>query len=355
MSEPTVLTTFGMRPVKPRTIIKTTPSIPIIQNPNLVCGIELEVEGVGIHHVENTPPNWKLVEDHSLRNNGREFVSNPTEVMRLCDDLTEFFKIMQFTEDNYSDRTSVHVHVNVQDFTKAELQSLMVVYALVEKILFQFVGNHRSENLYCVPLNETMLLQNLNHTLDRIFVGDRAPWEKYTALNLKPISGFGTVEFRHMHGTCDVGKLTTWLILISHLFAYCRKYTVADLYAMISKLEAGQYQQWFTDIFPTSLKYDEKTAELFTAGITSTKYLLTQVHTKKKKSQEVYSVPDMALGNRLAELLRAHPFPPSPAPDEHPDTLGGFYRGDPFEGVITGAGNAAPARAGLVRASQYQF
>lgn len=284
----TVLDIYRMKPVKGRAVIKTTKVPPIILNPSLICGIELEIENVTDYHLSKIPSAWRVTEDHSLRNNGQEFISSPTEVGRLCEDLLEFFSVTEFTEDNYSDRTSTHVHVNVQDFTKEQLQSLLVVYALVEKVLFDFVGHHRAENLYCVPLNETMLLQDLKRTLDRVFIGERSSWEKYTALNLKPIQTQGTVEFRHMHGTPVVEKLWLWLALLSNLVSYARKTTVEEVYEVIANLSEDKAPLLFNAIFPTGLEYTPHVGKLFQDSLTSTKYLLTQVNSKERpKSTEV--------------------------------------------------------------------
>lgn len=307
----TVLDVYRNKAVNPRKIGKSTPATPFLLFPETVLGIELEIEQLRNRHFdvynENFANLWVIVEDHSLRLNGREFVSKPTQAQKLLEDLNDFFRKMDFSDnDHYSDRTSVHVHANVQHYTKDNLQNLVVIYSLLERVLFDFVGHHRNEGLYCVPLNETMLLQDLQRTLDRIFTGNRAAWEKYTALNLKPIESYGTVEFRHMHGTADMGKLTNWITVITNLMGYCAKTPLSQTYEDIYGLTEQNHAAYYHRLIPHGIPYTPEISQKFLTSVTDTKYLLTQLISRKKDKPPVKKEAEPApMRDPFAEILFA--------------------------------------------------
>lgn len=288
----TILNHFRISPVKPRLALKKDAIWETLKNPNLICGIELEIERVEHpYYVERDETTWRVTEDGSLRNNGREFISKPTALGKLVLDLETFFKSNNFTQEiNYSDRTSTHVHVNVQDFTKEQIQSLIVLYVLFEKILFQFVGNHRSENIYCVPLTETMLVQNLTKTLDKVYNLQRQSWEKYTAFNLLPMQTFGTVEFRHLHGTNNLKTIVDWLQLVSSLVELARKTTVNEIHGWMMQEDIDVHEKLYSQVIGDIIIPVPEVMELFSRGLTEVKYLLQKGMFKESP------VPEIQLG-----------------------------------------------------------
>lgn len=183
-----------------------------------VYGIEMEVEQV--YEIVNFPKHClNAVEDHSLRCNGMEFISKPV----LLDEAVEFFVDTLTSEDikwiekdkRCSERGSVHVHVNVKHFSVAQLRKFLRFYCILEPEFFAFVNKSRRNNIYCVPLAATQMpkyIQRLS-TLGSIV----EHWHKYTAVNVKCLSKLGTVEFRHLEATEDVGKFELWLSFIHQL------------------------------------------------------------------------------------------------------------------------------------------
>lgn len=117
----------------------------------------------------------------------------------------------------FSPRTSVHIHLNMQDFTTPQVFDYVLLYTLFEKLFYKFCGRGRIKNIYCVPLIDTDLLVQLSEKQP-----ETAGWSKYTGLNLLPLQNYGTIEFRHMHGTNDVGKLCVWIDMITKLKEYVR-------------------------------------------------------------------------------------------------------------------------------------
>lgn len=231
--------------VKP---FKDSKVVPInFPDPSLLMGVELEIERV---YDEKLPAGFRSVEDGSLRNSGREFITQPMTYSVLHKALTEFFKLNTFDETSYSERTSIHVHCNCQDLTLSQLASLLLLYQVFERMLFLFVGGNRDKNIFCVPLYECALSYRAVSRLeaeDTRIVGD---WSKYSALNLLPIGTQGTVEFRHMPGTNNMEKITKWLQLLGCLFAAARKYSLDEIKKLFVDLNTtSQYRKVTDTIF----------------------------------------------------------------------------------------------------------
>lgn len=176
-------------------------------------GIECEVESFRDLSVDVSDC-FKVTEDGSLRNEGKEFVSVP---MFSQDIMTAFKKL----HDNYktdiwpkfSERTSIHVHVNCHTMEDTQVRQAVLLYALFEEMFFKMCDPSRRNNIHCVALTETFLPSYYSSTLKYLY----SKWHKYTALNIKPLATYGTIEFRHMHGHEDTLLLSEWLTVIDRL------------------------------------------------------------------------------------------------------------------------------------------
>lgn len=216
----------------------------------IIKGIELEIE--------NWPGDWhdadatgfSFTEDGSLRNNGTEAVSHPNNtkgLIAVTKALWEKFGIT--SEKNFSDRTSIHVHANVTDFTGAQFKALTLLYQVFEELLFTFIGNDRDNNIFCVPWCEAGVTAQ-NHA--RIIESPRG-WNKYTALNLAPVATQGSVEFRHMHGHADIGYLSDWLHIIDDLLLSAKKTDYNTVIEQIQNINTtSQYTEFLFSIFPNT-------------------------------------------------------------------------------------------------------
>lgn len=174
---------------------------------------------------------WAVVQDHSLRNNGAEFVSIPFPVSYLKEALHSLFVDIKGKKQwKPSIRTGIHVHNDARDYTEESLRSFMVANCLVEPVLMDFVGKEREENIYCVPwyrshndLNNA--ITNLEYThcnfLQKVEMFT-AHWQKYDSVNLNPLLRIGTIEFRHAPTWFDTEKITTWAQTCSHIVSYCK-------------------------------------------------------------------------------------------------------------------------------------
>lgn len=215
-------------------------------------GLEFEIEGVHVsdrsdpvskikqmNAYEEFCKFWRIHTDGSLRNSGREFISNLgltlSAAPKALKALEESFKL--YFDSNslrITSRCSVHVHYNIWDYTFEELRSLVFVYMVLENALFQASGN-RSGNIFCVPANKlpryywmpisTLFNKktpktNWNNLIDQYY--------KYAGLNLLPISEYGTIEFRHHEGTLDTSRILGWLTIINEVCETSRIHSTDD-------------------------------------------------------------------------------------------------------------------------------
>lgn len=165
---------------------------------------------------------WTETQDGSLMHFGREFISRgPFSLVRLAGSLSALFELTPFKE-NYlqSPRTSTHVHVNILNWTKDELLTVLTAYYILEPLLFTFCAKGRSSNLFCLPLH---LAENGAKPVTEIIEGkyqnliDRFDNYKYAALNVCNVAKIGTIEFRHFQGTKKADDIIKWLSIIDRV------------------------------------------------------------------------------------------------------------------------------------------
>lgn len=186
-------------------------------NSTRMIGIEVEVEN---HAVTRAPTSgvWNTEADGSLRNSGIEYITRPIAAQWGPDALYELLgESLDKNECCFSPRTSIHVHVNMQDEEEEAVIRVLLLYTLFEKLFFRFTGRGRAKNIYCVPIQDTECLKS---AAKQAIDATRQQWSKYSALNILPLSEYGTIEFRHMHGTFDYHKVCIWLRLITKLCDY---------------------------------------------------------------------------------------------------------------------------------------
>lgn len=192
-----------------------------------LTGIEIEVEGWEgsderyddydedeVDRDVSDPDGWTSLHDGSLRGGGREFITAPSPLCTVPALADNFYRAYRYEGWEASQRTSTHVHVDVRDLTAEELKTSLVVYTLLEGLLFKQVDNSREHNVYCVPYYRAW------EDLARVSRFLRNPIRnasclgrtcKYSALYLEPILRFGTIEFRHAHTFATASELVRWV------------------------------------------------------------------------------------------------------------------------------------------------
>lgn len=177
-------------------------------------GIEIEVEG------KNLPAEiskyWNVVNDGSLRGESYEYVcERPLTLKEVVPALTLLKKEFENSELDFSFRTSVHVHVNVQNMTRIQLMNMVYTYFLLEEPLMTYCGRSRKGNRFCLRLQDaegimdTLLpIFSNKHNAIHDIVEERI---RYSAINLAALRKFGSLEFRAMEGNIDVKRLSVWV------------------------------------------------------------------------------------------------------------------------------------------------
>lgn len=185
-----------------------------------ICGVEYEIEDIKkINYEVLEQENIIKTEDGSLRNNGVEFITAPQSFFKTLHQFKKLHDALTLGPNAYSERTSIHVHVNVSGLNTKQFARLIKLYLLLEPSFFYLAGEKRKNNIHCVPLSFTIIPSNLTKSMQNWLTG----WTKYAALNVgEPIRKLGTIEFRHMYGTGDYEVFKTWLKHIRDLYIFAR-------------------------------------------------------------------------------------------------------------------------------------
>ena len=293
--------------------------------PSLLYGLELEIEWVNQGADEAKVPGMTVETDGSLRNNGLEFITQPMTYSNIAYCLDLFFKKNKFTTANYSDRTSIHVHTNVQNLSVEQVQTIILLYQTFEGLLFEWIGEGREENIFCVPWSQTVLTYKLFANPNDWTKYKR--WQKYTALNLLPVTTQGTIEWRHMNGHCDLPRILKWLQMIGAIYTFALKHSLEEVKQQIINLNTTSlYQNILFSVFDdlamefVLMPAFERKLE---AGVLDIKYAM--FHPKKEESVKI----DWAAIGR-AELRAVDPEPAVAVP-------GFFDVVQPVNGLIRAA------------------
>lgn len=203
------------------------------------AGIEIEVENPTHSLKLSLPgtnpaldacrPYFSEKGDGSLRFGGVEYVSNyGTTAGEILYGLEQLHTILEAgrkhygpTYNNFSFRCGFHVHVDVSELTIEELYKAMLMYCVVEKVLFALSGRRDtgSESKFCLPVS--VCISRMEHLLSH---GHSSKWgefvetindgHKYLACNVRTVGQFNTLEFRHHYGTSDPAIVREWMRLL---------------------------------------------------------------------------------------------------------------------------------------------
>lgn len=244
-----------------------------------MVGIEVELEG--IRRLPSTGEwagglqYWKIKNDESLRQGGKEFVlRQPLFGRDLEMALKEFDKFMSACDEiganniNVSERCSIHCHLDVRDLEKGQLSNLFLLYLSIEKLLFKVSGG-RVNNIYCIPLSDTIQVKQCFNMLAKENPSDRdvvgaVRMDKYGAMNTGVVESLGSVEFRHHKGTRDVNEIGFWVQVLLGLKDYCKRFetpindlpkyiSVTGLMEFIRKVFGENHRKFIYDDFHLDL------------------------------------------------------------------------------------------------------
>lgn len=183
-------------------------------------GIEIEVEG---KNLPRRVDGWKSEADGSLRGEENiEFVlerpGTLEEARKALDNLDKAYKANDSTVDD-TVRAGVHVHINVQHLTLVELFNFITIYLILEEPLTKFCGPFREGNLFCLRSGdaEYVLFALREAAQTRRFRGLVHDNLRYSSMNVKALGTYGSLEFRAMRGTRDLGLIMDWTKILHGL------------------------------------------------------------------------------------------------------------------------------------------
>lgn len=231
-----------------RTNIETSPAHTSLPPGNI--GLELELEGRGDWPDVN---GWRKEADGSLRD-GIEYVFNgPAGGATALRNIKNMARMLNANPVNNSFRCSTHIHLDVRDMDWEELRRFVIAYTMMEGVMFQHCSLDRRYSNFCTPYF-------LNTHLPRLFTGNMrderdthrlhhiGSWPKYTALNLKPLTSYGSVEFRGSHALITEAELLALAQRMLHL----KRVALANVGTPLEFTEHIRNMA-LADIFPTGL------------------------------------------------------------------------------------------------------
>lgn len=202
-------------------------------------GIEIEVEGNqfpkheydGYEEVdpEYIPYEWVYHRDGSLRgvDNAEYVLRKPlpfNDVPAAVNNLWEMFS-KYGTELDESNRTSVHVHLNVQQWHINRLCSFLALYYSVEEILTAYSGEHRVGNLFCLRAKDAPgVIAEVKEFFQANGKGTFSNGMHYAGLNVSPLHRFGSVEVRTMRGALLAEEVIDWVSILQRLYDISKEY-----------------------------------------------------------------------------------------------------------------------------------
>tara|TARA_B100000929_G_C15511743_1_gene421156 strand:- start:34693 stop:35592 length:900 start_codon:yes stop_codon:yes gene_type:complete len=194
---------------------------------NADVGIEIEVEGKRLPYDRVSSTYWHVEGDGSLRGDGLEnacefVLAEPMSLGKAKDALVHLDDCYEKNKSvvNDSPRAGVHIHVNCQNLSLLELYNFITAYLIFENCLVSFCGPDREGNLFCLRAKDAeYLIYSLCRALEtgsyrRTLCTDEL---RYASMNVRALGSYGSLEFRAMRGTRDMGRIALWAEILVNL------------------------------------------------------------------------------------------------------------------------------------------
>lgn len=182
-------------------------------------GIEVEMEFSGTTEFDRIP-GWELKRDGSLRGPSVEAVFSGPASPRIANErITRLRNWLSGKGMVPSIRTSCHVHVNCQNLTLEDVGKFASCYYIVEGLLTNFCGSDREGNLFCLRNKDAeyqsyALIRALKEKRLNAINTDSI---RYSAMNLRALSVFGSLEFRAYPTKENLEGLDEWYGALLHI------------------------------------------------------------------------------------------------------------------------------------------
>lgn len=193
-------------------------------------GIEIECEGnyfrkgpAFAHDGKPLPDGWIYHKDGSLRgmDNAEYVLKKPIKFGQVKDHVDRLWAM--FKEDgtvlDESNRTSVHVHLNAQNFHMNRLCSFFALFFCLEEILTEWCGDHRVGNLFCLRAKDA---PNLVKQIKN-FIQTDGKWHfsdgvHYANANAQALEKFGSIEIRSLRGVTNPELILQWVEVLERIY-----------------------------------------------------------------------------------------------------------------------------------------
>lgn len=203
--------------------------------PNIKKGeIGLEVECEGTDLFKSPLSYWTMHNEHSLRkykgHDPAEYALKAPVSRGVLDKALAYLKHRLESGNAFvadSPRTSVHVHLNCQYMTMAEVITFYLLYLIVEELLVEFCGEGRVANLFCLRVRDAghFFLALQEAISSESYSGLSSDDLRYTACNTAALAKFGSLEFRtgrcwtDGEGYLDTDKIKLWVDILQGIKA----------------------------------------------------------------------------------------------------------------------------------------
>lgn len=166
--------------------------------------------------------------------------------------LDEIFQVVDIVNLNFQTAvnltTGLHVHVGNgnRGFPLRCLKKLALLVTLFEHQIHSVHPDDRTDNFFCDPPSGNLRLQgdpfrvlmqiegakDLESFIE-LMNPDEHRYTAYNFLNLHPLGGTRTVEFRQHKGTMDISDILAWIELTTGIVSYCHSIPSDQLMTLI--------------------------------------------------------------------------------------------------------------------------
>jgi hypothetical protein len=203
-------------------------------------GIEIEVEGnkfpkpeghEGTYKAVSMPgmKYWSYVHDGSLRgkDNAEYVLTKPIMFSQADEALGQLWAKLNAHGSviDDSNRTSVHVHLNCQEFHINRLTAFMAMWYALEEPLTEFCGEHRVGNLFCLrAVDAPATISYLRRFIKTSGEAQLPECLHYGGLNPQALMKYGSIEIRTLRGCNDPKTILDWVKILERLYTFSAEF-----------------------------------------------------------------------------------------------------------------------------------
>lgn len=280
----------------PSSVLSYEPDTALVL-PKCRIGLEFEFENVSARALESKKavekilPFYHLTKDDSLRNNGLEFVFR--EPMFGKDAVSAVHELCQWAQEQgyvSSKRTGIHVHLDVRDVEPSQLVGMLLMYAIYEPAIYNWIGDARDENIFCLPwyqaeggvIEVTRVIQaattTTSETEKNLLKEETKRVSRYAGLNLNALHKYGSIEWRHLKTTADASRIIAWINICQMFKAGVGSLPTSDGAILRSVLDMGPRKFAYSVFGPTfkHIDYPSMEQDVMDLGVPTAQELIRE-------------------------------------------------------------------------------